>query len=182
MNAMTESFSAQTASLQGYAGQPCLVFPATRSLGAEEAASLLSELNRFLSGWASHGAPVDGAGALVDGRFVVVAHRPSEIAGCSRDALLFFLKEAGAKRGVEWTGGARVFYRDRAVDATNAAVIDVDRPAFRALAASGAVTPDTVVYDTTVRETDAVLGGPGVKPFALPARESWHARLAGFTG
>ena len=171
MNAMTEASSAQTSALRDYAGQPCLVFPATRSLGAEEAASLLAELNRFLSGWASHGAPVDGAGALVDGRFVVVAHRPAEIAGCSRDALLFFLKEAGAKRGVEWTGGARVFYRDAN------GVADVDRPAFRTLAASGAITPDTVVYDTTVRETNAVLGGPGVKPFALPARDSWHARL-----
>jgi hypothetical protein len=153
--------------LRDYAGQPCLIFPATRTLEGEAAASLLDELNRFLSGWASHGAPVDGAGALVDGRFVVVAHRPAEIAGCSRDALLFFLKEAGAKRGVEWTGGARVFYRDAN------GVSDVDRPAFRALAAEGAVTPDTVVYDTTVRETDAVLGGR----FALPARDSWHARL-----
>jgi hypothetical protein len=157
-----------SAPLRGYAGEPCLVFPATRTLGAEDGASLLAELNRFLSGWASHGAPVDGAGALVDDRFVVVSHRPAEIAGCSRDALLFFLKEAGAKRGVEWTGGARVFYRD-----ASGSVTDVDRPAFRALAASGGVTPDTVVYDTTVRETDAVLGGR----FALPARDSWHARL-----
>ncbi len=170
LDASTDSLAAQTSPLRGYAGQPCLVFPATRSMSGEETSGLLSELNRFLSGWASHGAPVDGAAAVIDGRFVVVAHRPHEIAGCSRDALLFFLKEAAAKRGVEWTGGARVFYRDR-----SGTVLDVDRPAFRALAAAGTITPDTVVYDTTVRETDAVLGGR----FALPARESWHARLMG---
>lgn len=172
MNIPTESSRAAspTDPLREYAGEPCLVFPATRALDGEAAASLLVELNRFLSGWDSHGAPVDGAGALVDGRFVVIAHRPAEIAGCSRDALLFFLKDAGARRGVEWTGGTRVFYRDGAGN-----VVDVDRPAFRALAAARAVTPDTVVYDTTVRETDAVLGGR----FALPARDSWHARLMG---
>ena len=164
------SADGQFAPLRDYAGEPCLIFPATRTLDAPAAESLLAELNRFLSGWASHGAPVDGAGTLVDGRFVVVAHRPAEIAGCSRDALLFFLKEAGAKRGVEWTGGARVFYRG-----VDGSVTDVDRPGFRALASAGSITPDTVVYDTTVRETDAVLGDR----FALPARESWHARLMG---
>ncbi len=167
---VADDVAAQAFSLRPYAGQPCLVFPATRTLGEEEASGLLAELNRFLSGWASHGAPVDGAAALIDGRFVVVAHRPHEIAGCSRDALLFFLKEAGAKRGVEWTGGARVFYRD-----ASGAVADVDRPTFRSLAAAGEVTPDTVVYDTATRETDAVLNGR----FALPARDSWHARLMG---
>lgn len=152
----------------GYADFPCLIYPASRTLTPEEARDLTTSLQEFLSGWASHGSPVDGAGLVLGNRFLVVAHRPHDIAGCSRDSLLFFLKDAGARLGVEWVGGGRVFYRDAAGQ-----IVDVDRPAFRALAAAGVVTPETVVYDTTVRETAALLDGR----FTPAARDSWHARL-----
>ncbi len=152
----------------GYADFPCLIYPASRTLTPEEARELTASLQEFLAGWASHGSPVDGAGLVLENRFLVVAHRPHDIAGCSRDSLLFFLKDAGARLGVEWVGGSRVFYRD-----ASGQVVDTDRPAFRALAAAGVVTPDTVVYDTTVRETAALLDGR----FTPAARDSWHARL-----
>ena len=158
----------ETSSLQDFAGTPCLVYPASRPLEATEAAALLAELNSFLADWASHGSPVTGASALLEDRFVIVSHKPMEIAGCSRDSLLFFMNDAAAKRGFQWGGGARVFYKDG-----SGAVIDVDRPTFRKLAAEGSVGPDTVVYDTTVRETSGVLGGK----FGLAAKDSWHAKL-----
>ena len=156
------------ASLRDYAGTPCLIYAASRPLEATEAAELLAELNTFLADWASHGSPVTGAATLLDNRFVIVAHKPYEIAGCSRDSLLFFMNQAGEKRGIQWLGGARVFYKT-----DEGKVLDVDRPEFRRLAAEGVVTPDTVVFDTTVRETSGILDGK----FALPARDSWHARL-----
>ena len=168
MNAITDSLAGDRSALGPYADQPCLLFPASRPLSDEESAELLTALRGFLAGWASHGSPVDGAGAVLENRFVIVAHRPHEIAGCSRDALLFFLNEAGTKLGLEWVGGSRVFHRDAA-----GVVVDTDRPGFRALAAAGVVTPATVVFDTTVRETAALLSGK----FAVAARDSWHARL-----
>jgi hypothetical protein len=156
------------AGLTGYAGYPCILFPASRPLTALESETLLRSLNGFLGGWASHGSPVDGAGTVLEQRFVIVAHRPLEIAGCSRDALLFFLKDTATNLGLEWVGGSRVFYRD-----SSGIVVDVDRPGFRALAAAGTITPETEVFDTTIRETDALLNGK----FAVPAKESWHAKL-----
>lgn len=159
---------AAASALAPFASSPCLLFPASRALTGEESAALLDSLNGFLAGWASHGSPVEGAGAVLENRFVAVAHAPRDIAGCSRDALMFFLREAGERLGVEWTGGSRVFYRD-----ASGRVADADRPGFRALAAAGVVTPDTVVYDTTVGETSALLDGR----FAPAARDSWHARL-----
>ncbi|HLU70358.1 MAG TPA: hypothetical protein VKZ88_06270, partial [Fibrobacteria bacterium] len=118
--------------------------------------------------WESHGSPVRGAGHVLENRFLVVAHRPQEIGGCSRDALLFFLQEEGTRLGLTWVGGSRVFYRD-----ASGHIVDTDRPGFRAHAAEGVVTPETVVYDTTVRETGALLDGR----FTPAARDSWHARL-----
>ena len=162
--------ASELSSLQDFAGTSCLIYPASRPLEAAEAAALLAELNAFLSDWASHGSPVTGAAALLENRFVIVAHKPVEIAGCSRDSLLFFMNQAAEKRGFQWGGGARVFYKD-----ADGSVIDVDRPTFRQRAAEGLVGPDTVVFDTTVRETDGILNGK----FALPARDSWHAKLIG---
>jgi len=49
----------------------------------------------------------------------------------------------------------------------------VDRLKFKQLAKEGSITGDTLVFDTTIRETNAVLEGR----FALPASQSWHARL-----
>src|SRR5690606_34283173 len=74
--------------LRGWEGRPCLLYPASRALDDAAAASLLAELRAFLGGWASHGAPVRGAGTVLENRFVVVAHDLDEIAGCSRDALM----------------------------------------------------------------------------------------------
>jgi hypothetical protein len=173
MNTMLTNSAPHVAALEplrGWEGRPCLLYPASRALDDAEAMSLLAELRAFLGGWASHGAPVRGVGTVLENRFVVVAHDLDEIAGCSRDALLFFMNNAGAARGVTWTGGSRIFYRD-----ASGVVADVDRPGFRTLAASGTVTPDTVVFDTTARTTDAFLDGR----FALPARDSWHAKLMG---
>jgi hypothetical protein len=171
MNQTLTSSTDGSAALASYADQPCMIYPASRALSDAEAQQLLGDLRGFLAGWASHGSPVDGAGTVLENRFVVVAHRPHEIAGCSRDALLFFLKDVGTRLGLEWVGGSRVFYRD-----ASGIVADTDRPGFRALAAGGVVTPDTVVYDTTVRETSALLDGPAQR-FAVAARDSWHARL-----
>jgi len=157
-------------SLRDYASQPCLIYSASRSLTDAESAELTTSLRAFLAGWASHGSPVDGAGEVIDNRFVVVAHKPHEIAGCSRDALLFFLKDTGTRLGVDWVGGGRIFYRNEA-----GVVADVDRPGFRALAAAGTIRPDTLVYDTTVNTTAALLDGR----FTPVAKDSWHARLMG---
>src|SRR5690606_38036793 len=96
-----------------YADFPCMIYPASRPLTAAETVDLTESLRTFLAGWASHGSPVDGAGTILDHRFLVVAHRPHDIAGCSRDSLLFFLKDAGTRLGVEWVGGSRVFYREK---------------------------------------------------------------------
>jgi len=176
---LTSSDEANTsplASLLPYANYPCLIYPASRILTDAESIELTNALDGFLSNWASHGSPVDGTGIVLENRFVIVAHRPQEIAGCSRDALLFFLNGEAKRLGVEWLGGARVVYRVSSGESAGTATgqtADVDRPGFRALAAAGVVTPETVVYDTTVRETAAILDGR----FTPAAKDSWHARL-----
>mgnify|MGYP003337144722 FL=1 len=156
-----------THKLQTFAGYPCLIFPASQSLETHTD-ELTEKLSSFLQRWESHGSPVQGGFAILENRFVVVAHRPLEISGCSRDDLLFFMRDIGQSIGVEWLGAVRVFYRD-----SDGKIQNVDRLKFKQLAKEGSITGDTLVFDTTIRETNAVLEGR----FALPASQSWHARL-----
>ena len=153
-------------SLKNFAGFPCLIFLASRALG-KDAVEIGEKLATFLTRWESHGSPVQGGFAILEDRFIVVAHRPLEISGCSRDDLLFFIRDLGKELGVEWLGAARIFYRE------GDGVVDVDRLEFKTRAQAGKITPETIVFDTTVREVNAVLEGR----FALPASQSWHARL-----
>jgi hypothetical protein len=153
--------------LRGFAGSPCLVFPASHSL-AKVKQTLLGKLAGFFQTWETHGAAVEGAASVLENRFLVVAHRQREISGCSRDDLLFFVRGLGRECGIEWLGGAHIFYRDE-----SGLPADVDRAGYKKLFQEGRITFDTVVYDTTILKTDAILEGR----FALPASRSWHARL-----
>jgi len=153
--------------LQNFSGFPCLIFPASQALG-KDSVEIENKLQAFLPGWNSHGSPVQGGFVVLEDRFVVVAHRPMEISGCSRDDLLFTMQDLGRTLGLEWQGAARIFYRD-----ADANVVDVDRLEFKRRVQEGLITPDTIVFDTTLREVTPILEGR----FALPASQSWHSRL-----
>ncbi len=154
--------------LKSYVGFPCLVFASAKPIGDEHAAQIADHLRPFFSAWESHGVPVQGMAAGIENRFLIVAHRPVEISGCSRDALLFRVREIGKEFGVDWVGGSRLFYRD-----PQGRVADTDRIGFKALARSGRITPATPVFNTSLTEVDAWLAGK----FEIPAAASWHARL-----
>ena len=153
--------------LQAFAGFPCLIFPASGALG-KDVEAIQNKLNGFLPGWNSHGSPVQGGFVILEDRFVIVAHRPMEISGCSRDDLLFSMQDLGKALGLEWQGAARIFYRD-----SNGRIENVDRLEFKRRVQEGLITPDTIVFDTTLREVNPILEGR----FALRASQSWHARL-----
>lgn len=144
------------------------VFPASRRVGAEEAERLLAEVDAFLEGWAAHGAPLLSGRALVEDRFLLVGvdEDASQPSGCSIDALANRLAQLGTSLGVQLLDHAPVWYRDEG------ALRMASRAEFRALAASGAVGPGTVVVDTTLTRI-AQLRGEGLE---RPARSAWHGR------
>jgi hypothetical protein len=144
------------------------IFPSGRPLAEGESQALLGEVDSFLDGWAAHGAPLRSGRDFVEGHFLVVgvdedASRPS---GCSIDALVNRLEKLGAELGTRLVDHAPVWYR------ADGAVRVESREAFRALAAEGGVSPDTLVFDTTLTRI-ADLRGSGLE---RPARESWHGR------
>ncbi len=131
----------------------------------------MDEVDRFLEGWASHGAPLRGSRDWRCGRLLLVgvdegAAPPS---GCSIDALVNALKSVEREMDVKLLDNAPVWF------AAVGEVRAVSRTDFRRLAAEGRVGLDTEVFDNTLTRVGALRAGK----WRVPARESWHRALVG---
>lgn len=145
------------------------VFASSHALSGDAESALLRDVDDFLDGWRAHGAPLSASRDWRDHQFlaITVDPRSADASGCSLDALFRSFKALEREMGVTMLGGGRVFYRGE--DGTVAAT---DRAGFDALAASGRVTGDTPVFDTSV-----TTAGDWRVRFERPASQSWHATL-----
>lgn len=149
-------------------------FGVSRPLVPDEEQRLLDTVDRFLEGWKAHGHPLAAARDWRLGRFLLVAlddtvEPPS---GCSIDALVRTLRELESELDVQMVGAAPVWYREGSPDGP---VRRIERPEFKAAAARGEITGDTIVFDPTLTRLGKLREGR----WELPARESWHRKLLG---
>lgn len=144
------------------------VFPATRTLSADEVETLLEAVDDFLAGWSAHGAPLRSGRELRDGRFLLVgvdvdAEAPS---GCSIDALVNRLRALGSKIDVGLIDHSPVWY------AADDSIEAVSRSEFRRMADEGRVGPAVTVFDTTLTSLRQLREGG----LARRATDAWHGR------
>lgn len=144
------------------------VFSAERQLAPEERETLLHAVDAFLDDWTAHGQPLTCAREVRHDRFVMVGvdEAAAGVSGCSIDALTQRLREMERRLGMALLDNGPVHYHG------GGGVQRVSRAAFGDLAAAGAVTPDTVVFDNTVATVGAVRTGK----WERAARETWHGR------
>lgn len=145
------------------------VFAADAPLGDDAERVLLTNVDAFLSQWNAHGHALRCARAWRDARFLAIGVDQSTAgaSGCSIDGLFRVFKELQPKLGASLMPGPRVYWR-----AGDGSVQVAGRSEFAKLAASGGVTSDTAVFDTTVTTADGWRDR-----FERRARESWHATL-----
>jgi hypothetical protein len=89
--------------------------------------------------------------------------------GCSIDAMVRTLSELERALQVQLLDHGPVLFR------RGDAIERVPRPAFAALARSGDVSADTVVFNNTVTRVGELRDGQ----WETPARASWHAKAFG---
>lgn len=145
------------------------VFGSDRPLTDDQEARFLEAVDHFLDGWAAHGTPLTVARDWRLGRFLHVGLDEASVppSGCSIDAMVNQLKDLERELGVVLVDNAPVWFAD------DGGVQRVSRARFRDLATSGAVQPDTTVFDNSVTRLAQVRNGQ----WERPAGESWHARL-----
>jgi hypothetical protein len=127
-------------------------------------------LNSFFANWNAHGEPVSGRWRILYDRFLVVLREPegAEVSGCSIDSMVGEVKILETELQTSLLDSSRIFLRN------DVGVIEsISRQEFKARAASGQVTPDTEIFDTTLtRLSDMEVG-----TFSKPIRSSWHLRI-----
>jgi hypothetical protein len=145
------------------------VFAADRPVTGTAAERLLGEVDAFLARWMAHGAPLSSAREWRDDRFLVIGVDPrtANASGCSIDGLFRTLRALEPAIGASLVGGGRVYFRG-----ADGAVRAASRDEFSGLAASGAVTSSTRVFDPTVTTL-----GDWRDRFEIEAARSWHAAL-----
>jgi hypothetical protein len=147
------------------------VFGADHDLDDSAADLLLRDVDRFLSQWHAHGAPLTAARDWKHQRFLTVAVDQSTAgaSGCSIDGLFRNLKALEPRLGASLVTSGLIFYRDR-----KGHVVAVDRDRFTELSAEGKIAADTRVFDPTVTTL-----GEWRARFEQNAGDSWHAKLLG---
>lgn len=145
------------------------VFGSDRTLAERDAELLLAEVDRFLAQWKAHGVPLTSARDWRDGALLTIGVDTSQenASGCSIDGLFRTLQGVERSLGTRLLGGGRLFYRDGARQ-----VHCVARDRVAELAASGAIDPDTPVFDTGL-----TTAGEWRARFEAPARETWVGEL-----
>src|ERR1700693_499688 len=116
------------------------VFGADKTLDAAASETLLSEVDRFLSQWHAHGAPLTVGRDWRYGRFLTVAVDQSTAgaSGCSIDGLFRTLKRLEPRLGASLVTSGVVFFRS-----SKGAIECVERERFTALSAEGKIGPAT---------------------------------------
>jgi hypothetical protein len=147
------------------------VFGADQTLTETATTTLLKGVDEHLANWKAHGEPLTVGSQLRDNRFLVVAVDQSTAGatGCSIDGLFRVLQGLEPAVGANLVGGGRVFYRD-----SHAGVQSTTRDQIPALVKSGAITKDTVVFDTSLTDLGAFRAG-----FEKRAKESWIKSMMG---
>lgn len=145
------------------------VFAADERLNEEAAETLLARVDAFLDQWSAHGHALTCGRELREDRLLLVAvdEASAPATGCSIDSMVRVLKELETELGVGLTDHARVIWRDG-----QGAVRTAARPTFAEMARNDEVTPETVVFDTTLTRLGDVRAGR----LEVPAASSWHRR------
>jgi hypothetical protein len=141
------------------------VFGSDKLLTDEGTKLLLDGVDAHLADWKAHGAPLTVGREWRDGRFLIVAVDQSTAgaSGCSIDGLFRVLQQLERTAGANLVGGGRIFYRDN-----HGVVQSATRDEVAALAQSGVISKDTVVFDTTLTDL-----GTWRACFERRAKESW---------
>jgi hypothetical protein len=147
------------------------VFASDRPLRGKESELLLTDVDRFLTQWKAHGAPLTCARDWTHDRFLAIGVDPTaeQASGCSIDGMFRGLQSLEKTLNTRLVAGGRVFYRDARGQAQTTRRADVPE-----LTARAELTPDSVVFDTSV-----TTAGDWREKFERPARETWVATLLG---
>lgn len=153
--------------LKGLPASPCWVFGSRPTLWTPRT---IRSMESLMASWQADGRAVVGKWSLYRGHFLllVLGNPKAYMSGCGMDQMNRIVRELGEALEDDMLDSGRVFYQDKQGE-----IQGCSRQAFKQSAASGAITPETTVFDLTVDRVGRLVPGDFLKPL----KDSWHKRL-----
>ena len=152
------------------------VFTSDALLSDSYSATLVANVNAFLSAWSAHGTPLCATSMLISNRVLVISvdESASSASGCSIDALTNFIKSEGASSGIDFFNRSWVLYRSPMEDQTNFTDNWTTEllNSFWARRKAGLINDDTQVLNTTV-----ITLADARENLVQTFLDSWHASM-----
>lgn len=141
------------------------IFQLEKPFTAAQQPALAQGLNEFLQRWKAHGHPVKGAAELRHQRFFILQAEEGTTSGCSIDSMTREMEQILSAQGLALLEPAFILYRQADGGMGQVHFRDV-----RTAIASGQLTADTVVYDTSMGQSS------DLARFEVPLSQSWLGR------
>ncbi len=144
------------------------VYQSSRNFTDVEANVIKQRINSFVNQWVSHGAKVEGDGALLYNRFVVLAADEYNVSlgGCSIDSSVHFIRQLAVDFNADFFDRWQVSYIQ------NNHVESCSREQFETLVLSGIVNDDTIVFNNLVANKQQL-----ETKWKVAFKESWLKNL-----
>ncbi|TAE47284.1 MAG: hypothetical protein EAZ89_18325 [Bacteroidetes bacterium] len=133
----------------------------------EQEKALLSDFQRFIQSWKSHGTPVEGEMLIREKRFVIASANPEgdRPSGCSIDNLRRTIETILTRNGIEWLEAGYIFYRQPDGD-----IVPVHFRDIQSLIHAGQIGADTIVFDHSLDQSD------DLGRWEVPMSQTWLRR------
>lgn len=142
------------------------IYQSSRLLTMGEALEMETLLQNFSASWKSHGADVAGWAQLFFGQFLVILadETSTAVSGCSTDASVRFVKEAGARYNVDF------FNRTNLAFIINDKVEVLPMSQLSYAFENGFIRPETLYFNNLVQTRQELENN-----WIIPVKNSWLA-------
>lgn len=143
------------------------IYTAERMLEADEEGQILLACDQFLSQWAAHGSELRAAAIISEHTFLIIAADESfqMASGCSIDSSVRFVKELGAKHGIDFFDRSTLLFKEG--DALKRIKMNQINQAMQ----QGQISSESLFFNTTI----STLGELNTN-WPVKAEESWLKR------
>jgi len=144
------------------------VYQNNRSFSDAEVIALRSQGEKFISGWAAHGADLKASFDILHNLFIVIAVDEAQAmaSGCSIDKSVQFIKSLELEFKLNLFDRMQVAYRSK----DEIKVCSLNE--FEKLASTGLVSEDTIVFNNMVASKSAF-----DMEWEVPLKGSWQKRV-----
>lgn len=144
------------------------IYQSNRKFNEQEKEIINKMSTEFVEQWTRHGENVRGSFTLKYDQFLIIAVDQNfvEVSGCSIDASVKLVQQIQVNFQVDMLNKLAIAYRE------NEQIKIASISEFTALAKSGAVHKETIVYNNMINSKKGV-----DTLWEVPAIQSWHARF-----